>query len=251
MADSWKPVRKQSLADAVFSQLRGRILRGDLRPGETLPAERTLAEKLDVNRGAVREALKRLEQARLISIRHGGATEVLNFRRTAGTDLLSALLLDQDGQLDIRVARSVLEMRSALAPSIARLCARRGRQVSSKLDEILEVMEQSRDDLPALQQASLDYWAALVTASDNIAYELAFNSLRDSYAHFAALLTVAMADEFEALDDYRGLRHAIDEGRQDDAARIAARIVHLGESALSVILDSLDNLDTTSDGVAP
>ena len=240
MSKSWKPVTKKSLADAVFDQLRSRILSGELEPGESLPAERALAEKLDVNRGAVREALKRLEQARLISIRHGGATRVLDFRETAGTDLLSALLLDESGQIDLHVARSVLELRTALAPSIARLCARRGQQVIDRLDEVLQTMEDAEGDLPILQQASLDYWAALVEASGNIAYQLAFNSLRESYVHFAQLLTTALADEFEAIEDYRAVRDAIKKGDEQAASERARHIVHLGESSLAAVLDALE-----------
>lgn len=55
-----KPVRKQSLSDAVFTQLRDQIVSGALAPGEPLPAERLLCEALGVNRGSVREALRRL-----------------------------------------------------------------------------------------------------------------------------------------------------------------------------------------------
>ena len=95
----FKPVEKKSLADAVFEQLRDQIVSGRMEPGEALPAERVLSEQLDVNRGAVREALKRLEQARLISIRHGGATRVLDYRTNAGTDLLAELLIDANGVL--------------------------------------------------------------------------------------------------------------------------------------------------------
>src|SRR5687768_14972815 len=101
------PVTRQSLSDAVFEQLRSRIVTGEMRPGSTLPAERTLAEMLGVNRGAIREALKRLAQARLISIQQGGATRVLDYRATAGMELLSNLLITADGGLDVRVARSV------------------------------------------------------------------------------------------------------------------------------------------------
>ena len=239
MSKSWKPVRTKSLADAVFDDLRDRILRGEIGPGDTLPAERRLADKLDVNRGAVREALKRLEQARLISIRHGGSTKVLDFRQTAGTDLLSSLLVDDEGRLDLQVARSVVEMRSALAPSIARLCARRGKGVVKTLEPIVDEMEEAGDDLERLQLASLEFWGALVSASGNIAYELAFNSLRESYAHFAHLLTSAMAEEFAAIADYRALGEAIADGDEEEASRCAARIVHRGESALTAVLDRL------------
>ncbi len=252
MSDSFKPVEKQSLADAVFDQLRRRILAGGLKPGESLPAERALAEMLDVNRGAVREALKRLEQARLISIRHGGSTRVLDFRQTAGTDLLHALLIDEAGHIDLPVARSILEMRSALAPSIARYCARRGREVLDELDEILADMEDAGQDLPRLQAASLEFWGILVRGSDNIAYELAFNSLRDSYEHFADLLTTAMADEFLALPQYRQLRDAVAAGDEDAAAAAGAEITGLGEQALTGLLQTLAALsEADDDGPAP
>ncbi len=49
-----KPVRRQSLSDAVFDQLRDRIVSGAMRAGDPLPAERALCEALGVNRGAVR-----------------------------------------------------------------------------------------------------------------------------------------------------------------------------------------------------
>lgn len=76
-----KPVRRQSLSDAVFDQLRDRIVSGAMRAGDPLPAERALCEALGVNRGAVREALKRLAQARLVAVQHGGASRVLDFER--------------------------------------------------------------------------------------------------------------------------------------------------------------------------
>ena len=94
----FKPVEKKSLADAVFEQLREEIVTGRMEPGEALPAERMLSDMLGVNRGAVREALKRLEQARLVTIQQGGSTRVLDFKETAGTDLLAALLMRTDGQ---------------------------------------------------------------------------------------------------------------------------------------------------------
>ena len=53
-------------SDAVHDRLRRAILRGELAPGDPVPSERVLAESLGVNRQAVREALNRLQQARLL-----------------------------------------------------------------------------------------------------------------------------------------------------------------------------------------
>ena len=57
-----------------------------------MPSERTLAEELGVNRHAVREALKRLQQAGLIRIAQGGATRVLDWRQSGGLEVLLDLM---------------------------------------------------------------------------------------------------------------------------------------------------------------
>src|SRR5690348_9206426 len=111
-----QPVARQSVSDAVFEQLRDEILSGRLTPNEALPAERTLTEVLGVNRQAVREALKRLHQAGLVEISHGGSTRVRDYRSSAGLDLLETLLIAADGSIDARVARSIMEMRACIGP---------------------------------------------------------------------------------------------------------------------------------------
>ncbi len=87
-----------------------------MRAGEALPTEQDLCAGLGVSRTAVREALNRLATERLVSFRHSGAKHVLDYRRSAGLELLAALLVDGDGRIDPAVVRSVMEMRSALAP---------------------------------------------------------------------------------------------------------------------------------------
>ena len=90
----FETVAKQSLSEAVFAQLRSRIISRELASGDELPSERILCEMLGVNRGAVREGIKRLQQAGLVQVRHGGPTVVLNFEEEAGLEMLPALLID-------------------------------------------------------------------------------------------------------------------------------------------------------------
>src|SRR3954468_3900306 len=104
------PVARRSVPDAVFDQVLGEVVSGALVPGEALPGERRLAEVLGVSRPAVREALQRMAQTRLLDVRHGGATTVRGFRRYAGLDLLPRLLV-RGGVLDPAIARSILEAR--------------------------------------------------------------------------------------------------------------------------------------------
>ncbi len=81
-----KPVERLSLVDLIFRQLRDSMLTGELGPGDELPAERVLSDRLEANRGAVREAPKRLEQARLVEIHQGETTRVLDFGTGVAVD---------------------------------------------------------------------------------------------------------------------------------------------------------------------
>ncbi|MBU2075064.1 MAG: GntR family transcriptional regulator, partial [Actinobacteria bacterium] len=113
-------VTRRSVPDEVFDQVLAEVVDGGLAPGEQLPSERRLAEVLGVSRPAVREALQRMAATRLVEVRQGEATTVRDFKRYAGLDLLPRLLV-RAGGLDTAVARSVLEARLAVGPTVAAL----------------------------------------------------------------------------------------------------------------------------------
>lgn len=241
-----KPIERKSLADSVYEQLRDAIVAGDLEAGSTLPSERRLREQLGVNRGALREALKRLEEARLIRIRHGGATEVLDFREHAGTSLLEDLLVSPDGAVRTRVARSIIEMRAALAPDIARLAAKRGGEACAEsLRGVIASMADASGDTPTLQQLALEWWGALVDGSDNLAYRLAFNSLREGYVRFMHLLAPVLADEVGDIGAYRAITDAVAEGRQADAEAGARALLAQGTESMTTLLEALEQSQET------
>jgi DNA-binding FadR family transcriptional regulator len=61
--------KHEEIADALTRD----ILTGQYRVGERLPSERDLSGRFDANRGAVREAMKKLEQLGIAQIQPGGA----------------------------------------------------------------------------------------------------------------------------------------------------------------------------------
>ena len=65
-----------SIVECITATLRDEILGGQYRPGERLPSERDLATRFEANRGAIREALKKLEQLGIASINPGGVRVV-------------------------------------------------------------------------------------------------------------------------------------------------------------------------------
>jgi len=237
-APSLRPVRRQSLSDAVFEQLRDQIVRGERVPGSALPAERALCAALGVNRGAVREALRRLEQARLVAVRQGGISRVLDYRESAGLELLGALLVDAEGRFDPRVVRGILEMRSALGPDVARLAALRGgADCADALALRVDALRAAAGDLAALQDAASAFWAQLVEGADNVAYRLAYNAMNETYDRCRELLARALAPELGDVAAYAAIAGAVRRGDGAEAEALARALLRRGEAGVLSALE--------------
>jgi DNA-binding FadR family transcriptional regulator len=228
------------LSESVYVQLKDKILRRELAAGTALPAERELAELLGVNRGAVREAIKRLQQAGLVAVRQGGNHLVLDYLDGGGLELLPSLLVDKRGRMNPVTVRSIMAMRSALAPDIAASAAERGgAALAANLNARLGLMREAGDDLPALQEHAFQFWKALVEAGGNVAFRLAFNSMQKTYRQAWSLLTKVMEDEFRDLAGLAKIARAVAAGDADAARRAGREHVELGRRGLNRALDAM------------
>jgi DNA-binding FadR family transcriptional regulator len=235
------PVSRRSVPDEVFDQVLGEVVSGALGPGEPLPSERRLAEVLGVSRPAVREALQRMTQTRLLDVRQGGTTTVRDFRRHAGLDLLPSLLV-RGGSVDVPVVRSVVEARLVIGPGVAALAAgRRDDQAVAGLTATLAAYADS-DDAVERQRLTLAYWDLVVDAADSITFRLLFNSLRAAYEPALPVLA-ALLDAGESVGPYRVLTTAIEGGDPDTARAAAERVLRPSTDALLTALEHLDELD--------
>src|SRR5215217_842912 len=115
-----QPLSRASVPDQVFGRLCEDILGGRYAPGERLPTQRALAADLQVNVATVREAVKRLEQLRLVEVRHGDAMRVRDWRQSGGLDVIAHVLF-RAGGLDTGTLASVLEARRLMLQEAARL----------------------------------------------------------------------------------------------------------------------------------
>jgi len=164
---------RRPLSAALHDTLRAEIVEGRFAPGDALPSERSLSDAYGVNRHAVREALKRLQQAGLVSVSQGGATRVRDWRVHAGLDLLVDLAASDLGD---ELALAVAELRRSIGVDAAALCAERA--PAALRDEIVRV-----PSVPAERRFEdraeryIRLWSLIVDGSGNVAYRLAFNSL--------------------------------------------------------------------------
>ncbi len=111
-----KPV-SASRAEEISAILREEILRGQYRAGERLPSERDLAARFEANRGAVREAIKKLEQMGIADVTPGGVRVVPIEEATL--DVLGHII-DLNEMPDAKLVNNLLEVLGALMSMSAR-----------------------------------------------------------------------------------------------------------------------------------
>ena len=208
-------IPRVSVPDHVFAQLREAILSGRYRPGERLPSQRALAADLQVNMASVREALGRLEQLRLVEVRHGEPTRVLDWRRSGG---LEALVLRAN--VDETLLGDLFEARRLLLAQAALLAAeRRSTEQAASLEELARKVADAPDDRAALL-ADWEFMATLVEASGNLVFQLVMNSVRELYLPHADAFTTLVSHRAELARLYARAAAAV-RSRDGDAAAAA------------------------------
>ena len=113
MTDRIESGGRTSLAEGAAARIASEINAGKIRPGERLPAERELAAELGVSRGALREGLRTLESAGLVSARVGHG----RFVNDVGSDRSSAALTTF---MQLQPSGDILAVRRLLEPAAIR-----------------------------------------------------------------------------------------------------------------------------------
>ncbi|MBV9573835.1 MAG: FadR family transcriptional regulator [Acidobacteriales bacterium] len=160
----YKTVRTSRLYEQIVRQIEDSILKGALKPGDQLPAERELAQNFGVSRTAVREAVKALREKGLVEAYSGRGTFITN-----GTTQAIRQSLDLVSRIGQQEGLSHLaELRQILEPEIAGLAAVRiEEQLLATMRESLVIMDHNLEDPDAYIEADLDFHLALAEAAAN------------------------------------------------------------------------------------
>jgi GntR family transcriptional repressor for pyruvate dehydrogenase complex len=220
---SFRPIRKQRASERVAAVIRRTIVEGKLRAGDLLPPERDLASRFAVTRNTVREAIRRLEQSRLVSIRQGSGVTVQDYLSTTGLEFVAELLGSSNAR-SAALVQDVLQARAVLGVAIY------GFAIDTvPLGEILPfqravdtfVQEAGRPapDLRKLQVLEFEVHNALIRAAGNQALVLLYNSLRRIYERVAHLFEGVVGEPAVLADRYRQASVALDRGDRETAKR--------------------------------
>ena len=110
-----------AVTDEAILKIKEMLLGGELRPGDRLPPEKELSEKLGLSRNSLREAVKALELIRVLDVRRGDGTYVTSLEPRL---LLEAMSFVVDLHQDASVL-DLFEVRRILEPAAAAMAARR------------------------------------------------------------------------------------------------------------------------------
>lgn len=200
----------RSAAQGAFSDIRRMITDAGLGPGERLPGQRELSERLGVSRPAVREALAMLETLGAIRTEPGRGVFVAAPREDQPLDLNAAWHFS-----DVSSAAEIYQVRFAIEGFCARMAARRtGVGGASELAEINERMRNALDasDYVAAASADFEFHLAIIRLAGNRAMEEIMRTLEEKIFETQLMPLSAQDRLFEPIEEHAGIIGALQRG---------------------------------------
>lgn len=224
MTMPFQKVEPERLSQSVIRQIERLILHGILRPGERLPAERDLAEKLGVSRPSLREALAELQEAGLLVTRPGAGVFVADVLGSAFSPALVKLFASHD-----EAVFDYLDFRRDMEALAAERAARMGSDADLKVvDSLLRRMEAAHGKRNPSEEAGLDaeFHLAIIEASHNVVMlhmmRSMFDLLREGVFYNRQVMFRQRTTRDSLLDQHRAINIAL-QARDPERARAAVQ----------------------------
>lgn len=169
-------IARVNLGETVLKRLLGLFSDRQLKPGDQLPAERALAEKLGVSRVTIREALKVLSALGLVEMRQGRGTFVRSQTPDALTRPITAsLALPGVSVLELVEARRVIELHT-----VEQAALQRRKEDLAKLSGVLEAMEKEFGSPERYIDLDKEFHLAIARCAGNRVLLALLEAIRDT-----------------------------------------------------------------------
>ena len=226
------PLKKTRIHEEIADRIRQLLLDETLPHGQPLPSERVLAQRFEVSRGSVRDALRTLETLGLIEMRHGQGTfpRELSVDRLV-TPLASVLTYRRDLQTELMDVRRMFE------PGVARVAAMR--VTDADVAELQRVLDRQRRKLASGQSAIAEdtaFHTALAHATHNLVAVRLMETLNDLLVESRKLTLKRKGRPERSLDGHEKIVDAL--RRRDPDAAERAMHSHIDQIAELLQLSS-------------
>ncbi|WP_163969642.1 FadR/GntR family transcriptional regulator [Oceanobacillus halotolerans] len=233
-----EPIKKTSLSDFVVDQLKGLIIKREIKVGEKLPNERELSQLFDVSRNSVREALRVLELQGLLNRTHSGTYVQADFSRIIEESFTLQILLNDAKYEDIQHTRVMLEK------DLVRLAAvRRSEKNLSNIQQYIDDMSKAikEKDKEKYIAADIGFHREIAEAANNSVLLFLYNTISDLL--FKVQKQVAYDDNVltASLDYHKLIYEAVIHKDEDEAER--QLVLHLNDVENRILkLNEMDQI---------
>ena len=156
-------VAKTKLHEQIVNQVQALIEKGRLKHGDQLPPERELASIFKVSRHTVREAIRILEQKKILRSRPGSGTFIILEDESSVVEFMARAIFREKNTLS-----EIFQFRELLEPQIAGLAARNATQKNiSVLEDILEKQKQELGNTIESKELDEKFHLTLAKATGN------------------------------------------------------------------------------------
>lgn len=218
----FEPVQQAKLSVEVTRQIEGLILRGILRPGQRLPSERELSERLGVSRPSLRDALADLQDRGLLATKAGAGVFVADVLGSAFSSALVKLFASHN-----EAVFDYISFRRDMEGLAAERAARLGTDTDLVvIDTIFQKMDATDIKRSAEDDARLDadFHLAIIEASHNIVMlhmmRSMYDLLREGVFYNRSIMFKQRTTRDNLLDQHRAINTAL-QARDPRAARTA------------------------------
>lgn len=171
LLDNFEEIVQETPVEQIISQIRDMISSGLLMPGDKLPSERILSNKLGVSRAQLRDALRKMEFYGILETKPQSGTIVSELGIPALQGLMTDMLKLQGNDF-----KSLVESRVILERSIAQLAA----------------TNRTEADLKAIHDSLNIHAEALKSGGDGIAEDFLFHLKIADASHNSVLKSLMM-----------------------------------------------------------
>lgn len=219
----FEKIQSEKLSSAVVRQIELLILRGILRPGERLPAERELSDRLGVSRPSLREAIAQLQDQGLLTARPGAGVYIADVLGSAFSPALEQLFSRHD-----EAVFDYIDFRRDLESLAAERAAQYATDADLKvIQTVFDRMQDATRPTPE-DEARLDaqFHMAILEASHNVVMlhmmRSMFDLLRSGVFYNRQMMFRQRTTREDLLDQHRAINTAI-QARNAADARAAVR----------------------------
>jgi GntR family transcriptional repressor for pyruvate dehydrogenase complex len=207
----------EPLYEQIARRVRGVIEEDGLVPGDRLPPERDLAQRLGVSRTSIREAFVVLRTAGIVEARRGDGVYLRRDVSDISPELTVTLFASQ------RLLPRIMEVREALETHLARLAARRRSErdlevLRAACEEMASAIAEDRDP----SHADEVFHAGIAAAADNPLLEDLLRQMAEPIARTRAASLARPGRPPRSLSGHRQILAAI-EARDEQGAAWAMR----------------------------